>query len=122
MPVPWAETLGMAHRRRSSSSDRSSRSRIVRSISLKSVNSRLLLSAQRARSLEGKRGQSMDSGDHANVSRIACSVHSGTHVDAPVHFVARGKGVESLPLKILTGRAYVLSLPRAKTLDAETLV
>ncbi|HKZ54815.1 MAG TPA: cyclase family protein [Anaerolineales bacterium] len=72
-------------------------------------------------SVELERVQSMDSGDHANVSRIACSVHSGTHVDAPVHFVARGKGVESLPLKILTGRAYVLSLPRAKTLDAETL-
>src|SRR3989304_1446791 len=71
--------------------------------------------------VEIERVQSLDKGAHANVSRLACSVHIGTHVDAPVHFLARGKGVESLPMKGLTGRAYVLSLPRAKTLDAETL-
>ena len=50
-------------------------------------------------------------GSVANVSRIHMSVHTGTHVDAPYHFVDGGKTVETLDLGLLTGRAYVLHLP-----------
>jgi arylformamidase len=54
----------------------------------------------------------IEDGDNSNVSRIEMGVHTGTHVDAPFHFLGEGHPtVENLPLKILTGRAYVLHLP-----------
>ncbi|NWG33291.1 MAG: cyclase family protein [Chloroflexi bacterium] len=61
--------------------------------------------------LELERFESMDSGAHANVTRISSSVHLGTHVDAPHHFLNDGRTVESLPLEVLTGPCYVLQLP-----------
>lgn len=54
--------------------------------------------------------ESMDAGAHANVSRLSASVHSGTHVDAPHHFMNDGRTVESLSLDILTGPCFVLHL------------
>ena len=54
---------------------------------------------------------SMDAGAHDNVSRLACGVHTGTHVDAPHHFLNDHKTVESLSLEILTGPAQVVQIP-----------
>ncbi len=62
-----------------------------------------------------ERVESMDDGAQVNVSRLACSVHTGTHVDAPHHFLNDGRTVESLPLDVLTGPAWVAALP----LDAD---
>jgi arylformamidase len=62
--------------------------------------------------------ESMERGAHANVSRIASSVHLGTHVDAPHHFLNDGRTVDLLPLDILTGLCYVAQLPDA--MDAIT--
>ncbi len=47
----------------------------------------------------------------ANVSRIKMGVHTGTHVDAPFHFIDGAPTVEHLDIDLLTGRAYVLHLP-----------
>lgn len=60
-------------------------------------------------------------GANANVSRLECGVHTGTHVDAPLHFIDGADSVDRLPLKVLTGRAYVVDLRRASVLDAATL-
>lgn len=49
-------------------------------------------------------------GADANVSHIKMGVHTGTHVDAPYHFIDGGKTVEDLDIGLLTGRAYVLHL------------
>ena len=53
------------------------------------------------------RALSIDRGDPANVSRLDFGVHTGTHVDAPLHFVPDGAGAETLPLDVLVGPAYV---------------
>jgi len=53
---------------------------------------------------------SMDSGDHNNISRLACSVHTGTHVDAPHHFLNDHRTVEQMPLDVLTGPAEIIRL------------
>jgi arylformamidase len=53
---------------------------------------------------------SMDAGAHDNVSRLACSVHTGTHVDAPHHFLNDHRTVESLPLDILVGPARLVQI------------
>ena len=68
-----------------------------------------------------ERSESIADGGHANVSRIACSVHVGTHVDAPIHFVEGAATVDRTPLKVLVGRVYVVHLPRADVLDARVL-
>ena len=60
----------------------------------------------------------MEDGADNNVSRMNISVHTGTHVDAPYHFVKDGRTVESLSLKDLVGRAYVIHL--ADSVDAIT--
>ncbi|MCJ7512879.1 MAG: cyclase family protein [Anaerolineales bacterium] len=71
--------------------------------------------------LELIRVSAIADGANANVSRISCSVHIGTHMDAPLHFVEGGASIEALPLKVLIGRAYVVNLPKADVIDAAAL-
>lgn len=54
---------------------------------------------------------SMDAGAHDNVSRLACGVHVGTHVDAPHHFLNDHRTVESLSLDVLVGPALLVQIP-----------
>lgn len=61
-------------------------------------------------------------GDSCNISHLALGVHTGTHVDAPYHFLNDGKTVETLPLEALVGPAYVIQVPDAvDRLTAEVL-
>ena len=46
-------------------------------------------------------------GDSATVSVLSLGSHTGTHVDAPSHFLAGADGVEKLSLAALVGPAYV---------------
>lgn len=55
----------------------------------------------------------MASGDSANVSRVLLGTHSGTHVDAPRHFVDHGLPVDELPLDHLIGPCVVAEIPVA---------
>jgi arylformamidase len=50
-------------------------------------------------------------GDAANVSLINFGLHSGTHVDAPSHFIAGAAKVDSLPIDSLLGAAEVVEVP-----------
>lgn len=54
---------------------------------------------------------SMDAGAHDNVSRLGCSVHTGTHVDAPHHFLNDHRTVDHLSLDVLIGQARVVQIP-----------
>ena len=66
--------------------------------------------------------ESMDNGAHANVTKISSSVHLGTHVDAPHHFLNDGQTMEQLPLEVLTGPCYVAQLPDGiEAITAEVL-
>lgn len=65
--------------------------------------------------------EKMDAGSEYNLSRIDMSVHTGTHVDAPYHFLPGGKTVDSLSLSDLNGRAYVLHLPEVDLITAAVL-
>jgi arylformamidase len=65
---------------------------------------------------------SMDAGAHDNVSRLACGVHTGTHVDAPHHFMNDHRTVEMLALDVLVGPALVVELPLdARLVTADVL-
>ena len=43
----------------------------------------------------------------ANVSRLTMSVHTGTHVDAPIHFIANGMSIDGLALETMVGPCNV---------------
>jgi len=60
---------------------------------------------------------SIADGGVCNVSRLDFGVHSGTHVDAPLHFIDGAPGAEALPLDVLVGPARVLDLTAAEMLD-----
>ena len=60
-------------------------------------------------------------GDEANVSQLTMDVHTGTHVDAPRHFVADGAVVEQLGLDVLIGPALVIDTGSATEIGAEVL-
>lgn len=64
----------------------------------------------------------MENGDAANVSVLHMGAHSGTHVDAPVHFIAGAPTVESLPLSALIGEAEVIDVPEDVTVIDEPFV
>jgi arylformamidase len=49
-------------------------------------------------------------GDPANVSHLHMTTHTGTHVDAPYHFVQQGLTVDKLPLDVLIGPAFVAEI------------
>lgn len=50
-------------------------------------------------------------GDSANVSVVSFGAHTGTHVDAPAHFIEGAAKVESMPLDLLIGEALVVEVP-----------
>jgi arylformamidase len=51
---------------------------------------------------------SIDAGDPANVTHLDMSAHTGTHVDAPRHFIADGAGIDSMPPAVGIGPARVV--------------
>ncbi len=66
----------------------------------------------------------MSAGQVSNNSRLNMDVHTGTHIDAPWHFIQSGATVEALELGMLIGPARVEALPEVSSitaLDLETL-
>lgn len=57
-----------------------------------------------------ERAKSIAEGATANLTRIDMGAHSGTHVDAPVHFLEGRAGAESLPLEALLGPCVVVEV------------
>jgi arylformamidase len=55
-----------------------------------------------------ERAVSIAEGGVVNLSRLDFGVHSGTHVDAPVHFIDGAPATESLPLDVLIGPCVVV--------------
>ena len=54
---------------------------------------------------------SLDKGDPANVTLIDFGTHTGTHVDAPAHFIHDGCKLDSLDLDTLIGEVHVIEIP-----------
>ena len=49
----------------------------------------------------------MQKGELYNLTAFSMCAHNGTHVDAPRHFIADGKGVDEISLSSFVGLAYV---------------
>lgn len=55
-----------------------------------------------------ERVRSISKESASNVSRVEAGVHSGTHVDAPLHFIPDGKSVDQLDINLFTGRVTII--------------
>jgi arylformamidase len=57
----------------------------------------------------------VERGDIATVSALEMGSHTGTHIDAPVHFIPGGAGTETVPLDRLIGPARVIQIQHPTT-------
>lgn len=69
-----------------------------------------------------KRVKDMEQGDTVNLSMIAMGAHSGTHIDAPLHFIQQGEGVDEMPLDATVGRARVIEIRDPESIKPEELL
>jgi len=56
------------------------------------------------------RKQKIEDGKNANVSFLSLSVHTGTHIDAPYHFLQDGNTVDTVPMELLVGECQVVKI------------
>lgn len=54
----------------------------------------------------------MDCGDEFELSAIYASLHTGTHIDAPMHYIENGDSIEKLDLNYFVGPCTVIELPK----------
>ena len=64
---------------------------------------------------------SVERGDICTLSRMTMGTHTGTHIDAPIHFLPGGSGAEEVPLENLIGPARVIEIKDPGAVKAEEL-
>lgn len=66
--------------------------------------------------------QSLDSGAQVTLSAFSFGAHTGTHVDAPMHFIKGGASLDQIPLQTFIGPVRIIDCsPEAKAIDAAEL-
>lgn len=63
----------------------------------------------------------IEQGDIANVSEISMGSHTGTHMDAPLHFIRGGIGLDEMPFTTTIGRARVIELHDPESVKPDAL-
>jgi arylformamidase len=63
----------------------------------------------------------IERGDPCTVSQIDMGAHTGTHMDAPAHFVRGGPGIDTLPLDTAIGSARVIAIQDPESIKPEEL-
>src|ERR1043165_2088251 len=64
----------------------------------------------------------MRKGDIVTLSVYSLGAHSGTHIDAPMHFIRGGASIDQVPLEPLIGAARVIDVPDSvQAIDAAEL-
>lgn len=58
----------------------------------------------------------LEKGDPFNLSVLKASLHGGTHIDSPNHYLISGKTIEGLPLEMFIGRCQVIKSENLKEL------
>jgi arylformamidase len=64
----------------------------------------------------------MERGDHCTFSMLSLGSHTGTHMDAPVHFVRGGRGLDEMPLEVTVGPARVIAVDDPESIKPRHLV
>ena len=64
----------------------------------------------------------ISSGDSANVTHLSMSAHTGTHIDAPKHFIDTGKTIGQIPLEKLVGEVLVMQIDHSIDVISKTVL
>ncbi len=68
------------------------------------------------------RALDMDLGDICNARRLMMSAHTGTHMDAPLHFVNNRESIDQMPLTAGIGPARVIQIEHPEVIVPEELI
>lgn len=68
-----------------------------------------------------ERAEDQAKGDTATVSKMTLGVHTGTHMDAPLHFIRNAKTIDQMPLDATVGRARVIRIRDTKSIKRDEL-
>jgi len=68
-----------------------------------------------------QRAMELVRGHACNLSHLAMGVHTGTHIDAPVHFIHQAAGVDEMPLAATMGPARVIEITNPREITADEL-
>ncbi len=58
---------------------------------------------------------------HCNLSSMSLGTHSGTHMDAPLHFIDGARGLETIPPEATIGEARVIEINNPEVITADEL-
>jgi arylformamidase len=61
-------------------------------------------------------------GDVCTVSRVSMSVHTGTHMDAPLHFLPDSATIDEMPIDATVGPARVIQIRDRHSIGREELM
>ena len=70
--------------------------------------------------VEIKRDKCLDD-YHCNLSSMSLGAHSGTHMDAPLHFINGARGLETMPPEVTIGEARVIEIENPEVITADEL-
>src|SRR4051794_158884 len=68
-----------------------------------------------------KRLRDMAQGEVCNVSFLAMGAHTGTHMDAPLHFIRDGASLDELPFEATIGPARVIEIKDSESIKPREL-
>lgn len=68
-----------------------------------------------------KRIHNISKGDDSNVTHLSMTAHTGTHIDAPDHFLDSGETLDQIPLELFVGPVQVVELPSGRDITAEMI-
>jgi len=68
-----------------------------------------------------KQTRDMDRGDQLNLTKLDMGAHTGTHMDAPRHFVQGKPAIDAMPLEVAIGSARVIEIKDPVSVRVEEL-
>jgi arylformamidase len=71
--------------------------------------------------VEIRQTMDMHGGEACNLRTISMSAHTGTHMDAPLHFVADGQPIDAMPGEATIGPARVIAIEAAQAITRAEL-
>ncbi|MHB8205297.1 MAG: cyclase family protein [Desulfomonilaceae bacterium] len=64
---------------------------------------------------------SREHGEEFNLSLLSLTTHTGTHVDAPAHYIDGGRTIDSMALNMMIGPGVVLDMRGISAIDRRVL-
>ncbi len=64
----------------------------------------------------------IETGDLCNIGRLVMGTHTGTHVDAPAHFISHGRTIDQIELDEMNGEVFVVDSTGLRSIDERFLI